>query len=715
MTESHPFFSPKTHGFVRVAAATPVSHVGDPVANAQAHLALIRQAADQGVDLMVFPELSLSAYAIDDLHMQAALLDEVERQVAVLAQATGGATAEHELIAVVGAPLRHGDALFNCAVVMGGGEVLAVVPKTYLPNYREYYEKRWFAPATARTEDVIRLNGETVDFAPGLVFEAVNRPGFVFAVEICEDYWAPLPPSTRAALAGARILLNLSASNIVIGKADERAMLSASHSARTLSAYVFAASGWGESTTDLAWDGQATIHELGTKLAEGERFALENHLTIADIDVDRIGLDRLRNGTFADCARNEGEAATVVPFMARDVPPPGGRGTAKRWRGWGGPLRHGAARRATSPRGGGFALIRPLDRFPFVPDDAGRLDQDCYEAFNIQVQGLMRRMAATKGERLVIGVSGGLDSTQALLVACRAFDRLNLPRTNILGFTMPGFATSDGTKSNAWALMKALGVTGAEIDIRPAAEQMFRDIGHPYAAGEPVHDITFENVQAGLRTDYLFRLANQNRAFVLGTGDLSELALGWATYGVGDHMSHYNVNGGVAKTLIRHLIRWVADRELVGAEASPTLHAILNTEISPELVPAKDGAIQSTEGTVGPYALNDFFLFYISRFGMAPSKVAFLAHQAWSNAGAGQWPVNTPDDEKVEYDLATIKAWLRKFLIRFFQTAQFKRSALPNGPKVVTGGSLSPRGDWRAPSDGNARVWLDELEANVPD
>ncbi|MED5537454.1 MAG: NAD(+) synthase [Pseudomonadota bacterium] len=684
MTESHPFFSPKTHGFVRVAAATPVSHVGDPAANAQAHLALIRQAADQGVDLMVFPELSLSAYAIDDLHMQAALLDEVERQVAVLAQATGGGTAEHELIAVVGAPLRHGDALFNCAVVMGGGEVLAVVPKTYLPNYREYYEKRWFAPATARTEDVIRLNGETVDFAPGLIFEAVNRPGFVFAVEICEDYWAPLPPSTRAALAGARILLNLSASNIVIGKADERAMLSASHSARTLSAYVFAASGWGESTTDLAWDGQATIHELGSKLAEGERFALENHLTIADVDVDRIGLDRLRNGTFADCARNEGEAATVVPFMAReDVVE--------------------------------SELIRPLDRFPFVPDDAGRLDQDCYEAFNIQVQGLMRRMAATKGERLVIGVSGGLDSTQALLVACRAFDRLNLPRTNILGFTMPGFATSDGTKSNAWALMKALGVTGAEIDIRPAAEQMFRDIGHPYAAGEPVHDITFENVQAGLRTDYLFRLANQNRAFVLGTGDLSELALGWATYGVGDHMSHYNVNGGVAKTLIRHLIRWVADRELVGAEASPTLHAILNTEISPELVPAKDGAIQSTEGTVGPYALNDFFLFYISRFGMTPSKVAFLAHQAWGEAGAGQWPANTPDDEKVEYDLAAIKAWLRKFLIRFFQTAQFKRSALPNGPKVVTGGSLSPRGDWRAPSDGNARVWLDELEANVPD
>jgi NAD+ synthase (glutamine-hydrolysing) len=316
---------------------------------------------------------------------------------------------------------------------------------------------------------------------------------------------------------------------------------------------------------------------------------------------------------------------------------------------------------------------------------------------------------------IVIGVSGGLDSTQALLVACGAFDRLGLPRTNILGFTMPGFATSDRTRTNAWALMTALGVTGAEIDIRPAAERMLKDIGHPFADGQPVHDITFENVQAGLRTDYLFRLANQNRAFVLGTGDLSELALGWATYGVGDHMSHYNVNGGVAKTLIRHLIRWVAARDAM-APAAPTLTAILDTEISPELVPpGADGRLQSTEETVGPYALNDFFLFHITRFGMTPSKVAFLAHQAWGDATRGDWPAHHPVSDRVAYDLPVIKAWLRKFLIRFFQTSQFKRSALPNGPKVVTGGSLSPRGDWRAPSDGNARVWLDELDANVPD
>ena len=681
MARTHPFFSTRTHGFVRVAAATPVVHTGDPIANADEHIRLIEAAAAEGVDLIVFPELSLSGYAIDDLLMQDALLVEVERQIGNIARAAE----QTGVITIIGAPLRNGDALYNCAVVLSAGAVIGVVPKTYLPNYREYYEKRWFAPAASRSEDTILLDGEAVDFAPGLIFEAVNRPGFVFAVEICEDFWAPQPPSTRAALAGARILLNLSASNIVIGKADERAVLCASQSMRTQSAYVFTASGWGESTTDLAWDGQATIHELGAKLAEGERFALDSHMTIADIDVERIGLDRLRNGTFADCARLEGEPATVVPFEAAD-----GAVVAD--------------------------LIRPLDRFPFVPDDPARLDQDCFEAFNIQVQGLMRRMTATGTRALVVGVSGGLDSTQALLVACRAFDRLDLPRSGILAFTLPGFATSDGTKSNAWALMTALGVTGAEIDIQPAAMTMLKDIGHPFAAGQPVHDITFENVQAGLRTDYLFRLANQNGGMVLGTGDLSELALGWATYGVGDHMSHYNVNGGVAKTLIRHLIRWVADRQLVGAEVVPTLRAILETEISPELVPAgADGKIQSTEATVGPYALNDFFLFYITRFGLKPSKVAWLAHQAWKDASAGSWPANTPDAEKVEYDLATIKSWLRKFLFRFFQTSQFKRSALPNGPKVVTGGSLSPRGDWRAPSDGTARVWIDELDANVPD
>ena len=681
MATLHAFHSPRTHGFVRVAAATPVVHIADPKANAVEHEALIRQAGERGVDLIVFPELSLSAYAIDDLLMQGALLEEVERQIHDLANVT----AETGVISVIGAPIRSGDRLYNCAVVLGEGRVLGVVPKTYLPNYREYYEKRWFSPADDHLPD---LGGEWGAFGTRLIFAAENRPGFVFGVEICEDYWAPLPPSTRQALAGARILLNLSASPIVIGKSDDRAMLSSSHSARQMAAYVFTASGWGESTTDLAWDGQATIHELGARVAEGERFSLESHLTIADVDVDRIGLERLRTGTFADCARrelDEDKAFDIVLFEARDDEETGG------------------------------SLIRPLDRFPFVPDDPSRLDQDCYEAFNIQVQGLMRRLKSTGSKKIVIGISGGLDSTQALLVACRAFDRLGKPRTDILGFTMPGFATSEGTRSNAWALMNALGITGAEIDIRPAAQAMLEGIGHAFGRGEPLHDITFENVQAGLRTDYLFRLANQNSGFVLGTGDLSELALGWATYGVGDHMSHYNVNGGVAKTLIRHLIRWVANREEMAA-AADVLHAILDTEISPELVPAgADGKIQSTEATVGPYALNDFFLFYITRFGLKPSKVAYLAYQAWGDAARGEWPSHHPQADRMAYDLATIKFWLRKFLIRFFQTSQFKRSALPNGPKVVTGGSLSPRGDWRAPSDGNARVWLDELDANVPD
>lgn len=682
--EPHPFHSPATHGFVRVAAATPVSHIADPKANAEEHAALIRQAGEQGCDLIVFPELSLSAYAIDDLLLQGALLDEVERQVAALAELT----VKSGIVAVVGAPIRSADRLYNCAVVLANGTVLGVVPKTYLPNYREYYEKRWFSPAIELQPDEreVRIAGEAVRFGTDLLFQADNRPGFTFGVEICEDYWAPLPPSTRQAMAGARILLNLSASNIVIGKADDRALLCASQSARAMAAYVFTASGWGESTTDLAWDGQATVYELGSKLAEGERFSLESHLTIADVDVDRIGLERLRTGTFADCARAE-----VAPHAYEFVPFEAGEGP-------------------------GGELMRGVDRFPFVPDRAERLDQDCYEAFNIQVQGLMRRLKATNGQRIVIGVSGGLDSTQALLVACRAFDRLELPRTNILGFTMPGFATSEGTKSNAWALMNALGITGAEIDIKPAARAMLEGIGHAFGRGEPVYDITFENVQAGLRTDYLFRLANQNKAFVLGTGDLSELALGWATYGVGDHMSHYNVNGGVAKTLIRHLIRWVADKQVVGADASPTLYGILDTEISPELVPAgEDGKIQSTESAVGPYALNDFFLFYVTRFGMAPSKVAYLAHQAWKDAGRGEWPAGTPEAERITFELPIIKDWMSKFLHRFFQTAQFKRSALPNGPKVVTGGSLSPRGDWRAPSDGTARLWLDELEANTPD
>jgi NAD+ synthase (glutamine-hydrolysing) len=680
---SHPFFSHHRQGFVRVAAATPRVRPGDPAFNVAETIALAREGDAQACDLIVFPELGLSAYAIDDLLLQDALLDAVEAAIGELV----AASRELKPVLLVGAPVRRNGRLYNCAVVVHRGEILGVAAKTYLPNYREYYEKRWFASGAGLTGLEVELAGRTAPFGTDLVFAAADLKDFVFHAEICEDYWAPIPPSSRAALAGALILCNLSASNVLVGKADERKLLSASQSARAVAAYVFSAAGPGESTTDLAWDGQATVHELGALLAEGERFATQPQLTIADVDTERLRLERHRNGTFNDCATLEGNPETAfrrIGFLAR-------------------------------PDFADRGLYRAIPRFPFVPHDPARLDQDCYEAFNIQVQGLAQRLKATGVGKVVIGVSGGLDSTHALLVACRAFELLGRPRADILAYTLPGFATSEGTKSAAWALVRALGVSAEEIDIRPAALKVLEDIGHPAARGEAVYDLTYENVQAGLRTDYLFRLAGRHGALVLGTGDLSELGLGWCTYGVGDQMSHYNVNGSVAKTLIQHLIRWVAARDLVSAEASRVLHQILAAEISPELVPAgADGAIQSTQAIVGPYPLQDFSLFHITRFGLKPSKVAFLAWHAWGDAAKGDWPANLPDDARIAYDLPTIKRWMEVFLIRFFQLSQYKRSAMPNGPKVVSGGNLSPRGDWRAPSDGSATVWVEELRANVP-
>ena len=429
------------------------------------------------------------------------------------------------------------------------------------------------------------------------------------------------------------------------------------------------------------------IHELGDMLAESSRFGRDGEIVLADVDVARIVQERMRVGTFNDAARLSGDPEKRFRRIV---------------------FEH-------KPDLSDIGLLRDIRRFPFVPNTPEKLDADCYEAFNIQVEGLLKRFEAARAERLVIGVSGGLDSTHALIVAAKAMDRLGLPRDRILGFTMPGFATSDSTRSNAWALMRALGVDGDEIDIRPAARQMLGDMGHPFAAGEPAYDVTFENVQAGLRTDYLFRLANQRGGLVVGTGDLSELALGWCTYGVGDQMSHYAVNAGVPKTLIQFLIRWCIRTDQYDGETDTILEAILATEISPELVPAgADGAIQSTEARIGPYALNDFFLHYIVRHGMAPSKIAFLALHAWRDADAGSWPRDCPASARVAYDLATIRGWLERFLVRFFATSQFKRSAIPNGPKVSSGGALSPRGDWRAPSDGTARVWLEELARGLP-
>ena len=684
MSKREAFLSIHRQGFVRVAGCTPRVHVGDPKSNSEETLALMRAGEERHVDLAVFPELGISAYAIDDLLLQDALLEGVEEALRRIAEASR----DMRQVCVVGAPVRRNQRLYNCGVVIARGKILGVVPKSFLPNYREYYENRWFAPGAGVVGLEVDLAGQHVPFGTDLVFAASDLADFVFHVEICEDFWSATPPSTQGALAGAVILCNLSASNVLIGKAEERAVLCASQSTRCHAAYVYSASGPGESTTDLAWDGQATIHELGALLAYSERFPKAGQMAVADVDVERLRLERMRTLTFNAAAAAAGHPEKRFRRVA---------------------FEH-------QPDFADVGLERKIDRFPFVPDDPKRLDLDCYEAFNIQVQGLMKRMQATNGERIVIGISGGLDSTHALLVAVKAFDALNLPRTNILGFTMPGFATSEGTRSNAWALMNALGITGEEIDIRPTATRMLQDLGHPFAKGEPVYDVTFENVQAGLRTDYLFRLANQRKAFVLGTGDLSELALGWCTYGVGDHMSHYNVNGSVAKTLIQYLVRWVMKSGQLDEGASKTLDAILDTEISPELVPAgEDKKLQSTQSKIGPYELQDFHLYYITRFGARPSKVAFLAWHAWRDISRGDWPPNFPDEARHTYALAEIKKWLGVFLHRFFESSQFKRSALPNGPKVVSGGSLSPRGDWRAPSDGNARVWMDELERNVPD
>ncbi|MDB5497807.1 MAG: glutamine-dependent synthetase [Phenylobacterium sp.] len=678
-----PFHAIHSHGFVRVAACTPAVAVGDPGFNAAQILALAKEGHARSVDLMLFPELGLSAYAIDDLLLQDALLSRVEAEIEGLA----AASRDLAPVLIVGAPVQHNGALYNCAVVIARGRILGITPKSFLPNYREFYENRWFAPGAGVTGLTTQLAGQSVPFGTDLVFEASDLADFSFAAEICEDVWSPTPPSTQAALAGALILCNLSASNIVVGKADDRELLCVSQSMRCQAAYLYSAAGPGESTTDLAWDGQATVHELGRRLARTDRFPTAAQMAVADVDVERLRLERTRTPTFNNAAVAAGRPEKAFRRV----------------------------RFEHQPTFEDIGLLRPLDRFPFVPDDPARLDQDCYEAFNIQVQGLTQRLRATRSKHIVIGVSGGLDSTHALLVAAKAFDALGKPRSEILGFTMPGFATSEGTKANAWALMEALGVTGQEIDIKPAALRVLEDIGHPYAQGQPVYDVTFENVQAGLRTDYLFRLANRHGGFVLGTGDLSEIALGWNTYGVGDQMSHYNPNGSLAKTLIHHLIRWVVKTGQLEAAASATLLAILDTEISPELVPADaSGAIQSTQAKVGPYELQDFNVYYITRFGLRPSKVAFLAWHTWHDASRGDWPPNFPEGARHAYDLAAIKKWLGVFLYRFFEISQFKRSAMPNGPKVVSGGALSPRGDWRAPSDGTARVWLDELEANVP-
>jgi NAD+ synthase (glutamine-hydrolysing) len=685
MTE--PFFNFYAHNFVRVAVGTPRVRVADPQFNAAATVELMEEAADRRAVIALFPELGLSAYSCEDLFHQRALLDAVQEGLGVVLRASERVP----LVAVVGLPLQVDHLLYNCAAVVHGGRVLGVVPKTYLPNYREFYEARQFTPGGVARRQSVDLCGQSdVPFGSRLLFSAQERPQLTFHVEICEDVWVPIPPSSYAALAGATVLLNLSASNITIAKADYRRELVSGQSARCIAAYLYSGAGEGESTTDLAWDGDALIGEMGNLLAESERFNYQPHLITAEIDLERISMERMRQNTFGQNVQLERDR--LAEFRTVGVP-------------------------LELPRDERL-LLTPgrFERYPYVPSDPKRRDERCAEVFDIQVQGLAKRLQFTGIEKVVLGISGGLDSTHALLVCAQAMDVLGYSRRNILAYTMPGFATSERTLAQARKLMEAVGSEAHEIDIRPSARQMLLDIDHPFATGEPVYDVTFENVQAGERTSHLFRLANFNNALVVGTGDLSELALGWSTYGVGDQMSHYNVNASVPKTLIQHVMRWVAETRRLGPEASRVLLDVLATEISPELVPGgngKPGALQSSEAKIGPYELQDFHLYYILRFGYPPPRVGFLAYNAWHDPELGDWP-GIPPAQRRAYRIGEIKAHLRTFVARFFGMSQYKRSAVPNSPKVGSGGSLSPRGDWRAPSDGEPTVWLAQVEL-LPD
>ena len=677
MRAGQEFFNLYNHDFVRVA---------DPAYNAEQTIALLREAAERRTVLVLFPELGLSAYSCEDLFHQTALLEACLAALRRIVEASR----DWPLVAVVGLPLAVDHRLYNCAAVLHRGQILGVVPKTYLPNYREFYELRQFTPGDAATREAIELCGQRpVPFGNRLLFQVEEQPLLTFHVEICEDLWVPIAPSSHAALAGATVLLNLSASNITVGKADYRHQLVAGQSARCLAAYLYSAAGPGESTTDLAWDGHALVYENGNLVAESRRFSDRPQLLCSELDLERLGQERMRQTSFGQATLRE--QAELRRFRTIPVPLP-------------------------LPREERLLPERRYERFPYVPSDPDKRDERCAEVYEIQVQGLVKRLRFTGIRKVVIGASGGLDSTQALLVCARAMDRLGEPRRHVLAYTMPGFATSERTLRQARRLMEAIGCEAHELDIRPSCRQMLRDIGHPYAEGQPVYDVTFENVQAGERTSHLFRLANLHDALVVGTGDLSELALGWCTYGVGDHMSHYSVNASVPKTLIQHVIRWVAQSGQLGHDASETLLEILATEISPELVPGGGTGTepaQGTEAAIGPYELHDFSLYYTLRFGYPPPKVAFLAYCSWHDREAGGWP-DIPLERRHQYGIGPIKANLRTFLRRFFQLSQFKRSCIPNAPKVGSGGSLSPRGDYRAPSDSEAAAWLAQLDL-IPD
>ena len=635
----------KNYGFIKVAAAIPAVRVADCDFNTTETARIMSEADKRDVRVLVFPELSVTGYTCQDLFRQNILITAAEESVVSLLNSS-----KHlDVIAIVGVPVVVGDLLLNCAAVIQKGVLLALIPKTYLPNYSEFYEKRWFASSQDLEAKEIVFAGQRIVVSPEPTLIRTHD-GILFGVEICEDVWAPDPPSNYLALAGADLIFNLSASDELIGKHDYLKGLLAQQSARTITGYVYSGSGFGESTQDVVYGGNAMIFENGQLLEEAERFSLEPQLKIAQIDVERLRNERRSNSTYVNAQR--GHQATIVDAV--DV--------------------------VERP----FHLTRPIDPHPFIPKDED-MARSCEEIFSIQVCGLAKRLVHTHSKKVVIGVGGGLDSTLALLVCIRTFDKLGYDRKGIVGVTMPGFGTTDFTYQNAIALMKLLGITLREISIAKAVRQHFEDIGHD----ESVHDVTYENGQARERTQILMDVANQVGGLVIGTGDLSELALGWATYN-GDHMSMYGVNASVPKTLIQHLIRYEISRT-PDEQLAETLRNVIETPISPELTPAdENGQIkQKTEDLVGPYELHDFFLYHFLRHGFSPEKILMLALHAFSNPST--------------YDEATIRKWLQTFLRRFF-AQQFKRSCLPDGPKVGSV-SLSPRGDWRMPSDANATIW----------
>jgi NAD+ synthase (glutamine-hydrolysing) len=657
--------TPAALGFVRVAVVSPELRVADVDFNVQAIITALRAAAGQGCRLAVFPELCVTGYSCGDLFYQRVLL---ERAKAAL-EAIGWASLEAGCAAVVGLPLEVDGKLYNCAALLASAQVIGIVPKTYLPTTNQFYEERWFTPGRLATAQEVRLQRfeAPVPFGSDLLFQVDSVSDLRIGVEICEDLWAVQPPSGELALAGATLLLNLSASNELLGKVEYRRDLVRQQSARCLAAYLYAGAGPGESTTDTVWAGHSLIAENGVLLAETERFQFDSQMAIADVDVQRLVHERLRNSTFS-----ASQASRAMRMVDIDLP-------GETLRVFGNPQ--------------GLELIRPpISRTPFVPAEPERRAASCREIFAIQSTGLAKRLRHTGLSRVTIGVSGGLDSTLALLVTTRAFDLLNLPRDGIVAITMPGFGTTQRTRGNAVLLAEALGVTLRTIPIGDAVRQHFSDIGHDVN----LHNVTYENAQARERTQILMDVANQVGGLVVGTGDLSELALGWLTYS-GDHMSMYHVNAGVPKTLVRYLIEWVADEEWSGRRAAAVLRDIIATPITPELLPlGTDGSLeQKTEDAIGPYELHDFFLYQVVRFQFSPAKVFFLARLAFAGAYS--------DDE--------ILHWLEMFYRRFF-SQQFKRSAMPDGPKVGSV-ALSPRGDWRMPSDASATLWLDELKAVV--